>query len=412
MVTCRQLRLAALALVVLATPVGAHAQQDRSAGPDSAGAWVSTWRAAQQLTEKRNLPPAPGLSGNTLRQVVHVSIGGERLRVRFSNAFGNAPVTIQAAHIAPSAGGSAIDPSGDRALRFGGSESVTIPAGEAVVSDALDYPLKPLSNVAITLHFGGTSRNVTGHPGSRTTSYLQAGDAVTATDLAGAATADHWYNIAGIDVVAPRATAIAILGNSITDGRGSTTNGNDRWPDNLARRLQANPATRGVAVLNQGIGGNCVVRFCLGPPALARFDRDVLRPNGVRWLIVFEGVNDIGGSRGAEASARVARELIAAYRQFIGAAHAHGIAVYGATITPFGGSFYDSPEHEAARRTVNDWIRSSGAFDAVIDLDAAVRDPAHPSALLPAADSGDHLHPNQTGYRMMADAIDLGLFAR
>jgi lysophospholipase L1-like esterase len=375
--------------------------------------WVGTWGTSPQLTEPRNLPPAPGLSDNTLRQVVRVSIAGQRLRVHISNAFGTAPVVIHAAHIARSkgAGTSAIDPATDQALTFAGNESVTIPAGQAVTSDPFGFDLPAFAEVALTIAFGNTSSDVTGHPGSRTTSYIVPGNAVAAPELTDAATTEHWYNITGIDVVAPpAAAAVAVLGNSITDGRGSTTNHNDRWTDDLAHRLQADPRTAHVAVLNQGIGGNCVLRACLGPPGLDRLARDVLDRAGVRWLIVFEGVNDIGGTPSPAAADSVAQGLIASYQQIIQQAHAKGIRVYGATITPFGGSFYDKPGHEEARQTVNRWIRESGAFDAVIDLDAAMRDPANPAQLRPDSDTGDHLHPSAAGYQRMAAAVDLGLF--
>jgi len=202
------------------------------------------------------------------------------------------------------------------------------------------------------------------------------------------------------------------LGNSITDGRGSGTDKQNRWPDELARRLQADPATRQVAVLNAGIGGNCVLRSCLGPSALARLERDVLRPAAARWLLVLEGVNDIGQAKSPAEADSIARGLTEAYRQIVERTHAKGMLAYGATILPFGGSFYDAPHREAARTTVNRWIRTSGTFDAVVDLDSAMRDPAQPSHLAPIADGGDHLHPNEAGYRMMAAAIDLALFRR
>jgi lysophospholipase L1-like esterase len=374
------------------------------------GTWVGIWSTSVQLTEPRNLPPEPGLESNTLRQVVHVSLGGDSLRVHFSNTFGTSPVTLTAVHLATSLGNGAIDPATDRALAFDGRASVTIPAGGAATSDAFAFELQPLSDVAITVRLGTVSPDVvTGHPGSRTTSYLVEGDAVSDSVMADASRTDHWYIISGIDVATDDAAAVITLGNSITDGRGSGTNKQNRWPDELARRLNADERTKRVAVLNAGIGGNCVLRACLGPSALARFERDVLEQSGVRWLIVLEGVNDIGTSD-ADSAVSVARDLIAAYKQMIDAAHARDILVYGATILPFGGSFYDSPEHEAARSTVNEWIRTSDAFDAVIDLDAALRDPADQTRLLPVGDTGDHLHPNEIGHRMMAEAVDLALF--
>lgn len=372
--------------------------------------WVGTWGNSPQLVEHRNLPPPPGLTSNTLRQIVQVSIGGKELRAHFSNKFGTDPVTMNSVHLALWAGGSRIKTDTDKALTFQGKPSVTIPAGGSVVSDPFDFNLEPLSDLAVTIDFGGTSPAVTGHPGSRTTSYLQAGDEVSAADLPKAARTEHWYILTGIDAEANNlSAAIVTLGDSITDGRGSGTDKNDRWPDDLARRLQADKAMADIAVLNEGIGGNCVLHGGLGPTAQARFNRDVLSQSGVRWLIVFEGVNDIGTSRPSD-SATVATNLIAAFEKFIEEAHAHHIRVYGATITPFGGSFYDSPAHEAARETVNNWIRTGGKYDAVIDFDAVMRNPQNPSHLLPTADSGDHLHPNERGYRMMAAAINLKLF--
>ncbi len=403
--------LSSLAGLLFAFIFFSCAGAERTSMSNQAEEWVGTWGTAPQLVEPRNMPPEPGLSHNTLRQVVCVSLGGDSLRVKFSNEFSKSPVTMNAVHIALSADSSAIDPNTDQALKFDSKPEVTIEPGTAVTSDPFHFAVEPRTNLTITIYFGDTSPDVTGHPGSRTTSYILPGNEVSAADFHSAAKTDHWYTINSVDVMAPEsAGAVAVLGNSITDGRGSGTNKQNRWPDELAIRLQQNPDTRQVAVLNEGIGGNCVLRDCLGPSALSRFERDVIKQSKVRWLIILEGINDIGGSRGSDSAAKVANGLIAAYEKMIDTAHAYGIRVYGATLTPFGGSFYDKGDHESAWKTVNEWIRNSGRFDAVIDLDAALRDPANPLQLLPIADSGDHLHPSETGHRMMAEAVDLNLF--
>lgn len=357
------------------------------------------------------MPPSPHLDGNTLRQALRVSIGGQRLRVHVSNEYGDAPLGIRAARLARYEGGGRVDTTTSEALAFGGRPGVTIAPGQAVVSDPVDRTVDPMTELALTIHFGDVPDALTGHPGSRTTSYLAPGDA-SGRSLPDAVPTDHWYVITGLDIVAPEAAAIAILGNSITDGRGSTPNGNDRWPDILSERLRGDPATTDVAVLNQGVGGNCVLRACLGPAGVDRYERDILDPPGVRWVILFEGVNDIGGASGAAGADSVARGLIAAYQEMIELGHARGLSVYGATLLPFGGSFYWSEAHEAARQAVNRWVRTSGAFDAVIDFDAALRDPADSTRLRNEVDTGDHLHPNAEGYRRMAGSVDLSLFRR
>lgn len=368
--------------------------------------WVGSWATAPQLTEQSNLPPT-SLGNNTLRQIVHVTLSGAQIRVQLSNEFSSQPVTMNKVHVALATTGNAIDAASDRELTFSGMPNVTIPGNQAVYSDPLDFAVTALTKVALTIHFGSVPSDITGHPGSRTTSFIQSGDAVSSATLASPTTTDHWYFITRLDVMAPATSAaVVVLGDSITDGRGSTTNGNDRWPDALARRMQANAATAGVAVLNQGIGGNTVVTGGLGPTATARFERDVLGQSGVKWIIVLEGVNDIGGS----SSEGVASDLIEAYQGFIEAAHERGLLIYGVPILPFGGSDYDSAAHETARTAVNDWIRMPGNFDAVIDLDAAVRDPAAPNTLLGAYDTGDNLHLNPAGYQEMADSVDLALF--
>ena len=318
---------------------------------------------------------------------------------------------MKSVHVALAAGagsadGGRIDPATDQALTFHAAPAATIPPGEVVLSDPIPLDLPPLTNLAVTIYFGDVSATtITGHPGSRTTSFIQSGDAVSAASLPGAAKTAHWYILTGVEVLADGpASSMVVLGDSITDGRGSTTDGNDRWPDDLARRLSTNAPTAHVAVLNMGIGGNGVFGG-LGPPAQARFDRDVLGQNGVRWVIVFEGVNDIG--RGASA-----QSLTNAYARFVDQAHARNLRAYGATITPFGGHGYYTPAHEAVRQAVNAWIRASGKFDAVIDFDAVVRNPGTLTNLLAAYDTGDGLHLDPAGYRAMADAIDLTWFAR
>ena len=372
-------------------------------------AWVGTWAAAQQLVEEHNMPPEPGLANNTLRQVIRVSLGGEKIRLKFSNEYGNSPLHIKAAQLAVARGGSAIDTSSIKEISFGGDKSVSIAPGEVVVSDTLDYELPGLTTMAITLYFGEVPADLTGHPGSRTTSYIMPGKALAAREMSTAICTDYWYIISGLDILSedPEVAAVVALGDSITDGRGSTTNGNDRWTDVLADRLQADSATVKIGVLNQGIGGNRVLRGGLGPTALSRFERDVLDQSGVRYLIVFEGVNDIG-EEGYKPE--TAEELIKAYRLFIEKAHEQGILVYGATILPFGGSQYDNKENEETRLKVNHWIRNSGAFDAVLDFAAAVEDPEEPGKLYNLYDCGDHLHLSPAGYKKLAETIDLALF--
>ena len=378
----------------------------------SSKSWVGTWSTAPQLVEPRNMPPAPGLTNNTLRQIVCVSVGGKQLRFRFSNKFSTSPVTIKTVHIAVSKGGSMIEASTSKELKFDGKPEVTMEPGKAIVSDPISFNLKPRMLVAITISFGQTSPDVTGHPGSRTTSYLLAGDHSSPNaDFSQAVKTDHWYAINGIDVMAPKsAAAVAILGNSITDGRDSGTNKQDRWPDNLAIRLLKDKSTQHISVLNMGIGGNCVLHGGLGPTGLSRFQRDILNQHGVKWLMILEGVNDLGGTRSKEAADEVAKGLIAAYDKMIDKAHAHGIKVYGGTITPIKKSFYYKDYRESARQVVNKWIRTSGHFDAVIDFDKAIRNPQDTLTLRPDAQSGDYLHPNEFGYHIMANAIDLSLF--
>ena len=384
--------------------------------PGSAGKWISTWVSAQQLTEPHNLPPPPGLGGRTIRQIIQPTLAGNRLRVSFSNGYGEAPLTIASAHIARSTGADAIEPDSDTVLQFNGSSSVVIQPGTFILSDDVPFAVTPFENLSVSIHITSMPTNVTGHPGSRTTSFIEVGDAVSAPTMPNAVAVDHWYVLGSIEVGAnPRSAAIVVIGDSITDGRGSTTNQNDRWPNVLARRLKAQPATAHIAVLNQGAGGGRILRDGLGTSALGRFDRDVIAVPGVKWLVIFAGVNDIGTAVGARQKGEmmnIADDLIAGFRQMITRAHSHGIRVVGTTIMPFGGfTSYDTPRSEADRQVVNKWIRTSGEFDAVIDFDAITRDEASPSKLSSAVDGGDHLHPSAQGYKIMARAIDVGIFA-
>jgi lysophospholipase L1-like esterase len=384
--------------------------------------WVASWGASQQIPEPQNALPSADLTDATVRQIFHLSVGGAALRVHVSNAFGTAALHFTSVHIARplSPSSSAIDPKSDRPLLFAGSAEVTVPPGAEFVSDPVDYAVAPLSDVAVTFHLDTPPARETGHPGSRATSYYAQGDAVSAAALAEAKHVDHWYQISEIDVQgAPAAASVVALGDSITDGHGATTNGNDRWTDVLAGRLQTSPKARFIGVVNKGIGGNHLLTDGLGPNVLARFDRDVLAPEAVKWVIVFEAVNDLGGLAmngevTPEAHAARVQAVIAAYQQVILRAHAHGLRVYGATITPYvdSGYYHPGPTSEADRQAVNQWIRAAGHFDAVIDFDAVVRDPAHPDHLLPAYDCGDHLHPSPAGYKAMGEAVPLGLFAR
>ncbi|MCQ2213452.1 MAG: SGNH/GDSL hydrolase family protein [Bacteroidaceae bacterium] len=372
--------------------------------------WVGTWTTAQQVVEPHNLPPSPGLSGNSIREIVQLSIGGKTLRLKLSNEYGKQPTEIKAVEIAiaKTSGSSADIVEGTtKSVYFNNKQDVTIAAGEMVVSDPIKYKVGPRENIAITIHYGNCdNKNVTGHPGSRTTSYIAEGNT---SDFTNVEKTDHWYNICGIDVVGKKQTrAVAILGNSITDGRGSTTNQQNRWADNLSRSLLKNKATRDVAVLNLGIGGNCVLRGGLGPTGAKRFNRDIMQQEGVKYIIIFEGINDLGGSRNG---AETAKGLIEAYTKMIEEAHAKGIKVYGATITPFKGNNYYSPDHEAARSTVNEWIRTCKDLDAVIDFDKTVRNPENTEALQKAfLFENDWLHLNADGYKTMGESIDINLF--
>ena len=375
------------------------------------GHWVGTWGTAPQLVERHNNPPSPGLANNSLRQIVQVSIGGKKVRLKLTNEFSQEATEIKAVElaIAKTAGSSAeIDEKSTVSLTFDGKASVEIPAGGKVVSDPVNFKIGPRENVAITIHYGASSPSVSGHPGSRTTSYLKAGNT---TDFSDAVRTDHWYNILALEVEAPKkAGAVAILGNSITDGRGSTTNEQNRWADVLSRRLLANKATHQVGVLNMGIGGNCVLGGGLGPAAVNRYQRDLFGQEGVKWIILFEAVNDLGYARNGE---QTAQRIIDVYKQIIREAHQKGIRVFGATITPFKGNNYYSDHHEKGRQIINEWIRTTKMLDGVIDFDQAVRNPQDKEAMQQQfLFENDWLHLNAQGYETMGNSIDLNLFTK
>ncbi|SDF93199.1 SGNH/GDSL hydrolase family protein [Terriglobus roseus] len=384
--------------------------------------WVGSWAASQQVPTGANALAANELQSATLRQIVHLSLGGEQLRIRIANTFGTVPLHLAAVHIAKpkSAVDAAIDPGTDRALSFDGKPDVVIPAGAEYLSDPIAFHATTSSDLAITIRYTDAPDVQTSHPGSRATSYLSHTAAVDAATMPDAKKFEHWFQISGVDVPASKDTATVVtLGDSITDGHGATDNGNDRWPDDLAARLLADAKTRSRGVLNHGLGGNRVLLDGQGPNALARFSRDVLAQPGVKYVIVFEGVNDLGMStKDAEISpedhAALVAHILGAYEQMIDRAHTAGLKIYGATITPYQGFIFYHPTatNEADRQKINAWIRASGHFDAVLDFDKIVADPADPARLLPKFDSGDHIHPNQSAYHAIAESIPLSLFAK
>ncbi|HEX7235412.1 MAG TPA: SGNH/GDSL hydrolase family protein [Gammaproteobacteria bacterium] len=359
-------------------------------------------------------PPPLTVSNQTLRQIVHTSIGGDRVRVVFSNVFGTAPLEIGAAAIAPRAEAAQVKAGSSKPLTFAGRPSAMILAGAVLVSDPVAMTVAPVSDLAIDLYLPGDvgvgPSPVTTHNGASQTSYLSAtGNRVGAADFTVNREFGSWISLARVEVAAAADTRVVVaFGDSITDGARSTANMNARWPDTLARRLAEQRGGPRVAVLNAGISGNRVLGDGAGISALARFDKDVLTQTGVTHVIVMEGINDIGVARANPSPS--ADDLIAGHRQLIARAHARGLKIYGATLTPYEGAGYYSPEGEAKRQALNNWIRTSGEYDAVIDFDKVTRDPNSPGKFAAFADSGDHLHPGDAGYKAMGEAVDLALF--
>ncbi|WP_338771687.1 SGNH/GDSL hydrolase family protein [Massilia sp. METH4] len=405
-------RLAAFAAgLLLAATAGAA---DANANANGNWHWVASWGSAQMIPEGQNELPQEHWRDSTLRQVVRVALGGEKLRVRISNTFGTTPMVVEAAGIglAKAPGSPDIDPQSAKALTFGGRPSVMIPAGAEYYSDVVALPHKAGADLAISLYFNGAPSKQTGHPGSRTTSFVAKGQRTLDAAWSNAEKITRWYMLSDVEVQAPRDVgAVVAVGDSITDGYGTTTDGNDRWPDVLAGRIQRSGKAMGV--VNVGIGGGRMLRDGLGPNLASRFDRDVIGRAGATHAVVMIGVNDFGSQRRSgedipAARAKLVEDLQLAHRQLVERAHAHGICVIGGTVTPYAGSDYYRPSaaNEADRQQLNAWIRKSGVFDAVADFDAALRDPQQPDRLKKEYDN-DGLHPSIAGLRAMAEAIPL-----
>lgn len=413
--------LSLLLTAALSLPLTSHASgDDDDRDGQRVTRWVGTWTASPQAPEPPFIQANPAQFDNqTIRQIVHISVGGSRMRVRLSNEYGRTPLVVGSVHIARqlAGNGASIMPGTDRTLTFGGRTEVTIPAGAPVLSDPVDLEAPALSNLAISIHLPKPTVASTFHSlGVQTTYVSSQGDFTAAGTLPTATTTTSWFFLSGVSVATRRPpAAVVALGDSITDGFASTVDANRRWPNLLAARLQAAPRLRHVAVMDHGISGNRTLHDFIGPNALARFDRDVLVAPGAKWVVVLEGINNIGlpGVFGLPQEAVSAQDIIFGYRQLIDRAHEKGLKIYGGTLTPFEGTTipgYFTPAGEVKRQSVNRWIRTSGAFDAVIDFDKAIRDPLQPTRMLPAYDSGDHLHPNDAGYQAMANFIDLSLF--
>ncbi|MBS0412072.1 MAG: SGNH/GDSL hydrolase family protein [Proteobacteria bacterium] len=359
------------------------------------------------------------LSNETIREVARVSLGGGRFRLRLTNAYGAKPVLIGSAHLARAGVGPSIAAGSDRQLSFNGRAEVTIPAYASILSDPVDLAVPNLSEVAVSLYFPKTSGEATSHFFGLQDAYVAHGALAGETELPVSKTLTERPFVSAIEVsTAKRAKVVVAFGDSITDGFGSTPNANHRWPDRLADRLVPRKGSNYFAVVDAAISGNRLLHDFIGPNALSRFDRDVLSQPRVDYVILLEGIDDLGfpGARNLPDEEVSTEDIVFAYKQLIARAHAHDIKVIGATLPPFGPipqrpGFY-SEAAATKREALNAWIRSSHAFDGVIDFDAVLRDPAHPDRMLPAYDSGDHLNPNDAGYQAMADAIDLRLFGR
>jgi lysophospholipase L1-like esterase len=410
----------AVAAVVLLLPSGAAAAALRDspgAGNGRGQHWVGTWAASASPPYTTDIS-STGFTDQTVREIVHTSIGGRVLALRLANTFGTRPLTIDQVAVAQSAGGGRIEPQTSQDVTFGGERSVSIPRGARVISDPVALRVRADSDVTVSLYLREPTGPTTWHQlGQQTTYVSSTGNHVDDPSAAAyPTTVTSFFFLDGVDVIRPRSVgAVVTLGDSITDGFASTVDANHRYPNFLARRLLTLPPRSREAVLNAGISGNRVLNDseCCGINVLARFDRDVLTQHGVRDIILLEGINDIGFSQLTDPATAPhtnvsAAQIIFGYQQLILQAHLQGLHIFGATLLPFEGADYADAAGEAKRQAVNAWIRGQSGFDGVIDFDLATRDPSHPTRLLPAYDSGDHLHPNDAGYAAMAAAVRLG----
>ncbi len=400
--------------------------QSEFAAQSPATAWTGSWASSQQQPESTVLLSPSSLTNATLREIVHLSAGGNAVRVHISNGFGSQPMLVEGVHVgvALHASSSAINSSTDRALTFAGSQTITIPPYANYTSDPLNYTVPAGANLAVSIYFTQPPFGQTAHEGSYAVSYLVPGNQLSKPDMTGEAAPanlnlQHWFFLSAVDVAVPvtNPSSVVVLGDSITDGHGTQVNSNTRWTDLLAGRLQANSATRYMGVLNQGIAGNHLLTWGLGPDALSRFDRDVVGQTAVQSVVIENGINDLGdftrnGYQSSAAHQLMVKQIISAYQQLIERAHAARLQIVGATITPFSNNTYYHPPSatEADRQAINAWVRTPGNFDAVLDFDKTLADRAHPSQLLPAYDSGDHIHPSAAGYQRMASIVPLTLF--
>ena len=406
------------------------------AQPKAPEHWVATWATAQALVRPIPPPrpagaPAPaatpsgpattpqvvnsrGFTNQTVRMMLRTSLAGKRVRIRLTNSFGGTPITVGAAHIALRAKDSAIVPGSDRALTFNGKPGTMVGPGWMLASDPVELDIPAVTEVAVSLFFPGETGAPTSHGTALHNTYIsKEGDVTAAAEIAEPVITQSYYFLAGVDVVGDAdAGTLVTFGDSITDGARSSNESDHAWPALLAARLAANKATAKIGVANMGIGGNRVLRDGTGASSLARWDRDVLSQPGVKWVTLMEGINDIGREASVPAETTTPDELIGIYKQLIAQAHARGVKVIGCTLTPYEGAGYARENGEKTRTAVNEWIKTSGAFDAVIDFEAATRDPQNPKKVRADFDPGDHLHPNDAGYEAMANAIDLKIFTK